>query len=186
MILSVVHGPPKTPAEIHRKLQKERKSKTGKLEAKAEGLTGIIDTREQKPFSLSPLKTTTLCLPTGDYSLLGYEHLICVERKSVSDFVNCMGHGRERFERELERMEAFPYKMIICEGSFVDIATGNFHGRLNPQSAMGTVASWQMRIPIFFAGHRTAAELMTVRFLIQAANQPCPRCKNIPVVTLEE
>ena len=65
----------------------------------------IIDTREQLPLEL-PLRSITDTLPTGDYSVSGFEDLICVERKSLPDLIGCMTSGRTRFERELQRMKA--------------------------------------------------------------------------------
>ena len=66
----------------------------------------IVDTREQLPLNLDPLRTEPATLPTGDYSLKGLEHHVCIERKSLDDLLGCVGRDRERFERELHRMLA--------------------------------------------------------------------------------
>ena len=43
-----------------------------------------------------------------------------IERKSLDDFLGTIGAGWERFQRELDRMEAFPARVIIVEGDFED------------------------------------------------------------------
>jgi hypothetical protein len=45
-------------------------------------VTAIVDTREQLPLTLVPLKVQTATLDTGDYSLTGCEHIVRIERKS--------------------------------------------------------------------------------------------------------
>ena len=60
----------------------------------------ICDSREQRPFDLTPLKMKTGTLATGDYALDAAPDYVVIERKSASDLLGCIGHGRERFERE--------------------------------------------------------------------------------------
>jgi ERCC4-type nuclease len=51
--------------------------------------TIIVDTREQKPWSFENYTTAIRKLDTGDYSIEGLEHLLCIERKrSVSEIAN--------------------------------------------------------------------------------------------------
>lgn len=59
-------------------------------------------------------------LQTGDYSLLGYERIITIERKgSVSEFANNLIQAR--FYRELDRLEEIKYPYIILEFSLRDL-----------------------------------------------------------------
>jgi hypothetical protein len=59
-------------------------------------------------------------LDTGDYSIVGLEELLCIERKrSVSELAENVGD--KRFERELERMKYFKYKFLILEFNMDDI-----------------------------------------------------------------
>lgn len=88
--------------------------------------TVLVDTREQMPLSLARFDnwfagSNTVTLKTGDYSLQGMEDLVCLERKSLEDLVATLAHGRERFFRELERMQAFPYRAILVEATYEDI-----------------------------------------------------------------
>ena len=62
----------------------------------------VVDTREQKPYRFTRCQVKTL--PTGDYSLVGLEDCIAIERKSAADLAGSLGAGRTRFRRELERL----------------------------------------------------------------------------------
>ncbi|MEO2013096.1 MAG: ERCC4 domain-containing protein, partial [Fuerstiella sp.] len=69
----------------------------------------VIDSREQLPYTLAPLTAEVGTLSTGDYGLAGeFSGLVCVERKSLGDFISSCTTGRERFDRELQRMQAYP------------------------------------------------------------------------------
>ena len=72
--------------------------------------TILIDTREQTPLPFADLTTERRTLPTGDYSVLGFERDFIVERKSVADLVQSATFERERFERELVRMRGYSYR----------------------------------------------------------------------------
>lgn len=84
----------------------------------------IRDTREQKGwhFPVSPpcLGTVVGTLKTGDYTLKGYEDQFVIERKgSIAEFVENV--VQQRFERELQRLEAFPHAFVVLEFTFDDI-----------------------------------------------------------------
>ena len=71
-----------------------------------------------------------------------------------------MTSGRERFERELERMQAFESAIVLVESAYEDLATGQYRSRMNRDSALATLVAWQQRyqIPFQFCGSRTEAE----------------------------
>lgn len=86
--------------------------------------TVLRDTREQQgwqfPASVSCAGTIDKKLPTGDYSLDGFEHLLCIERKgAIAEFGKNIVQAR--FERELVRLAKFRYAFIICEFDIEDI-----------------------------------------------------------------
>tara|TARA_Y100000590_G_scaffold90261_1_gene101733 strand:- start:6835 stop:7242 length:408 start_codon:yes stop_codon:yes gene_type:complete len=61
-------------------------------------------------------------LDTGDYSIEGLEDRLCIERKaSVVELAGNVGHDRQRFLNEIERMKEFPHKYIILEFSLSDL-----------------------------------------------------------------
>ena len=124
-----------------------------------ERVTVIQDTREQHPWDLSPLQVQVASLATGDYSSLCRRYLL--ERKNgVDELISCMTSGRERFERELERMQAFESAIVLVESAYEDLATGQYRSRMNRDSALATLVAWQQRyqIPFQFCGSRTEAE----------------------------
>lgn len=83
----------------------------------------IIDTRERIPWKFHSGQVTDIevkKLDTGDYTLEGYEDILCIERKrSISEFTNNMTDGR--FERELKRMAPFKEKFLIMEFDYEDV-----------------------------------------------------------------
>lgn len=148
----------------------------GRKELRPEDVTVLVDTREQLPWDLAPLKQQRLAteegLPTGDYTVKGLEHLVVLERKSLDDLVGCCGSGRERFEREIQRLLAYPHRAVIVEASWDDLMRGDWRSRVLPQVVTGSVIGWTARgVPFLMAGCRAAAQQAASRFLFAAARQ---------------
>ncbi len=131
----------------------------------------IIDTREQAPLSFKNLLTTRAALETGDYSVAGLEHLIAVERKSLPDLLACCGHGRERFKRELQRLRAYRFRLLVVESDAAELEAGEWRSQLKPQHLLGSLASWtaDFGLPVWLAGDHEGAGRFVERFLYQAA-----------------
>jgi hypothetical protein len=80
----------------------------------------LKDTREKDGYEFSPF---SYCkgmklhkLDTGDYTILGLEDKLVIERKaSVSELAANISRDRERFDSELDRMTSFPYRFLILE-----------------------------------------------------------------------
>lgn len=134
----------------------------------------IADSREQHPFSFSGprypgimVEKGTLAL--GDYSLAGLADRVAVERKELSDLVQCLGRERKRFERELQRGMGLDAFAVVVEAAWADLAGGNYRSRLNPHAACQSVAAFmaRYRVPFLFAGSRAAAEYVTWSLLRQ-------------------
>jgi len=120
--------------------------------------TIVVDTREQTPFDFGPdVPIVAKGLDTGDYSILGLEDLVCLERKSLDDFLGCVGRHRERFERELHRMRSFRCKAVIIETTRARLTAGNWRGKITPGQALGSIAGWRVRHGIEFIYAGTAA-----------------------------
>ena len=145
--------------------------------------TVIIDSREQIgwTFDCDTMKET---LETGDYSLMGFMEYIRIERKELGDFIGCLGAGRDRFKRELQRLKSYDYKAVIIECNASDIEKGNWRMYksylkkckeaeskglekpkckcIAPAHAWGSLASWSVKykVPFLFGGTReTSAKL---------------------------
>ena len=88
--------------------------------------TVVRDTREKKGKGWQFNKasdcngTIEQKMDTGDYTMLGYEHLVSIERKgSVLEWAQNV--SQDRFWRELERMSHFKYPFILLECDMSDI-----------------------------------------------------------------
>lgn len=141
-------------------------------------LSIVRDTREQKRqdkalgwmfnrgFDPKP-EVITRGLPTGDYSLLGLENDVIVERKTLPDLVACLGRERDRFEAELVRMRGYSAAVVIVEATMDDLSGGNYRSMLDPVCAVQTVISFcaNYRIPFFFCKNGQAAERCAFDFL---------------------
>lgn len=80
----------------------------------------IIDTREQQPWTFDEVAVANHKLETGDYSIKGYENLLCIERKkSVNEIAQNITESR--FKDVIERMSQHKYSFLILEFSLEDI-----------------------------------------------------------------
>lgn len=82
----------------------------------------IVDTREQQPWVFPDHTVAVSKLDTGDYSLHGFEHLLCIERKKSSgEFANNI--VEKRYDDWTRRMSFFKYKFLLFEFTLDDIYT---------------------------------------------------------------
>jgi DNA excision repair protein ERCC-4 len=128
----------------------------------------VVDSREQAPYTFGGrVETVRFGLPTGDYSLLGFETTVVVERKALPDYVQSLTAGRDRFLRECERLAAFPVKAVVVEGSFDDIVHARYGSLATPQSIVGSTIKLltDFGLPVVLAGCRAYAERFTERML---------------------
>lgn len=147
--------------------------------------TVVIDTREQLPFSFTgyrsdacdgsrPLAVQSVrkCLTSGDYSLLGYETRIAVERKSIEDCYNTLSQGRRRFQNELERLggpdSTYSAVLVVIEAGWDQIMQPQKYSRLLPKTVHRSIINWQLKYPKIHwwpAPSRAFAEVTTLRWL---------------------
>lgn len=141
-------------------------------ELRPEGIVALIDTREQCPLDLSPLQTRQATLQTGDYSVAGLEHVVAIERKSLDDLLRCVGQERERFEREIQRMLAYPVRVLVIEATWPDLERGGWRSRITPAAAIGSVLGWIAQgVPVVMAGDHDRAGRVVSRLLYIAARR---------------
>ena len=130
-----------------------------------EAVSVLVDTRERHPWDLSPMKVEEATLQTGDYSSTCGRFVL--ERKnSVDELISCMTVSRDRFKRELERMQAFDAAVVLVEGTYQELVNGDYRSKMNKNSAAATFVSWQQdfKVPIHFVANRTEAEEYAKRF----------------------
>ena len=139
-----------------------------------EGPTIVVDTREQKPYGFNgEVPTVKAALKAGDYSVLGFEEQIMVERKSLSDLVRCVGSDRRRFMKQMKRLLEIGLTgeiMLVVESSWEEIAIGQWRAtRIKPAQVEGTLlALMGMGIPVCLSSSWSGGQRLTERFLIGA------------------
>lgn len=138
----------------------------------AGSIIGIIDTREQRPLDLSPLRSERGTLPTGDYSVRGLENVVAIERKSADDLLACVGRERERFDREVQRLLAYPVRALVIEADWPFFERGDWRGELTPAHVIGSLVGWiATGLPIVMAGDHERAGRFVGRLLFTAARR---------------
>lgn len=86
----------------------------------ANNFTIIVDTREQQPWTFESFTVANRKLDTGDYSIEGLEHILCIERKkSSSEFANNIVESR--FKDVIERMSSMKYSFLLLEFNLEDL-----------------------------------------------------------------
>jgi DNA excision repair protein ERCC-4 len=117
-----------------------------------ENLTLIVDSREQQALQFKNFPSEVRGLRTGDYSLNGFEDVFTVERKSISDLIGSLTAGRDRFFRELDRMQSYQFKRLLIVGTRSDIEAGNYRSNATPKSIIAGLAVIECRhgVPITF------------------------------------
>lgn len=132
--------------------------------------TIVVDTREKKPLPFKGYKTIRRKLDYGDYSLIGLERQIVVERKSIVDFFGTLSSAaaRARFGRELEGAALDGTRVcIVVEATPGQIARGvrwtNASGKAILSMAFGMSLRWNHGLVM--AGSRSEAEMVVLAIL---------------------
>jgi DNA excision repair protein ERCC-4 len=137
-----------------------------------EQVIAIRDTREQLPLDLAPLAVEVGSLVTGDYSVKGLEHVVSIERKSLTDLLGCIGMERERFDREVMRLLAYPVRCIVVEATWSDLEQGDWRSKVTAAAVVGSVLGWiAAGVPVILAGDHARAGRYVSRLLFTAARR---------------
>lgn len=137
-----------------------------------ESVPALIDTREQDPLDLSPLCEERATLTTGDYSIRGLEHVVAIERKSLPDLLACCGRERERFDREVMRLLAYPTSALVVESNWAEIEAGDWRSELTPSQVIGSLLGWvAMGLPLLMADNHARAGRYVSRLLYTTARR---------------
>lgn len=108
----------------------------------------FIDTREQRPLRFPDalgVDCGSAKLDAGDYSVRGFSHLFIAERKSLSDLVQTLSHGRERFESELDLLQQYKWPIILIEARQDEAEIGAYRSMMLPHAVMGSLDAIWMR-----------------------------------------
>lgn len=144
---------------------------------KPEQVTVITDSREQNPLDVAPLVSVTGTLDTGDYSARGIEHFVRIERKSLPDLVACCGRERERFDREVQRLLAFPVRVLVVESTWEIIeqhepAFPQWRGQITREQVIGSLLGWEAAgLSVHMVGDHERAGKHVSRLLFTVARR---------------
>ena len=166
-------------------------------EFKPVDFTVVVDTREQAPWKFKNIKgdksdsvrvktplgpkpsrlvvptlivsTTRKAMKTGDYSIEGLEDRVAIERKSLEDLFGCVGGDRNRFEKQLSRLNEMEFGAMVIEADWQRVLRGLPQSQLKPKTVLRSVIAWQMNyfpnIHWWFAPGVRLAELFSFRML---------------------
>lgn len=143
----------------------------------------IRDSREKKGHGYY-FRATAYCdgmdvrkLDTGDYSVEGYEDLIMIERKSLSDLWNSLLQGRERFMKEMDRAKKIPARYLVIEGTLADVQRGipKRFSRVRGDTIIGALISLEQKygIHVIFTSKDKTVAQRHVRHLLKKLYQYC-------------
>lgn len=138
--------------------------------------TIIIDKQEKKlgirGYNFKTIKPAPLTvrahLKTGDYSIVGLEDKITIERKTLTDLFGSTGNERERFKREFERMKSFDYACLVIESSLNSIFMNPpSRSKMLPKAVFRTLISWSIKynVAVWPMWSRSSAEKVTYLIL---------------------
>lgn len=134
--------------------------------------TVIIDSREKLPFSFSKnVHTTVAALRVGDYSLVGAENSLAIERKSLADLLSSITHNRVRFEKELCQLRAFRFACLLVESTWPIIMMKQYSQDVSPNSIIGSLMSFKVRynVSVLMADDHDTAGILCERILMNYA-----------------
>jgi DNA excision repair protein ERCC-4 len=99
-------------------------------------------------------------LSVGDYTLLGMEDEVAVERKTLPDLVSSIIQKREDFIAKCERLSSFKKKCFVIEGTFGLLKTPYEESRAHPNAVLGSIIASQERwdVPVYFLDNFLLAE----------------------------
>lgn len=136
----------------------------------------IVDTREQQPWEFENMVKSVSKLDTGDYSLKGLEHILCIERKkSVSEIANNITESR--FKDVVARMDTFKYAFLLLEFELDDVLAypvgSNVPKRMweklkiTPKFILKHLIELQLvhNIKVLFCGSPSSAERMALSIM---------------------
>ena len=130
----------------------------------------VVDTREQRPFTFQDMNVRFEALPAGDYSIVGFQDRLAIERKNLGDFLSSIAHGRKRFQRELEKLSGYERACVVVEADYSHIAGGvHERSKMSPRAALATMSViWtDYGVPVFTCYNRLHAQDFTLRVLIR-------------------
>ncbi len=112
-------------------------------------MTIVIDTREQESplFGRYPKGMSILCdtLRIGDYSLLGFEDKIAVERKQISDLITYCTSEKKKTKIKMEKLSRLEWAGLMIEARESDVYSPYYYSSVSPEAVRQAIASFSVR-----------------------------------------
>ena len=111
--------------------------------------TVIVDTREQNPFSFARFRgwfagVKHKALKVGDYSVVGLEDVVTVERKDLPDLIHSFTSDRAVFVKRLRAMSLYPHRLLVVTAALSEVKSPYGGVSIDPnritQSLIATLA----------------------------------------------
>jgi ERCC4-type nuclease len=126
----------------------------------------LQDTREARPlFNRIPkgLTIQSTTLKNGDYSILGHDHLFCIERKFIGDLFPYCSTERPKTQLKMQR-----FRQMVDAGGWVGLCIEEKESavyqhqvftKVHPEVIRGAIISFAIRyhVNVYFAGNRDNA-----------------------------
>ena len=123
--------------------------------------TILVHEREQPAYTFAGLRaeqsqgggdllvtTKRAAIPMGDYSILDYERMVCVERMTSADMACTLTKGRKEFRERMKRLGNYDVAWIVVEAELSDLGRGHpLWDEILPKSVYRAVSTWQLRYP---------------------------------------
>ncbi len=128
------------------------------------GFILAIDTREQKSLFINSPETVPikqLTLTTGDYAIVNYENMACVERKMLSDLDAFIGREREEHTiPKLERMRDMMWAALVIECSPRKLYGKRKYGKITKEHVRGFLKKCRVQygVHVFISDDREELE----------------------------
>lgn len=121
-----------------------------------DGFVLIQDTREQSPLFVrlpSGLVVKSCALSNGDYSVGGFEDMVCVERKGISDLVGYVGKERGRTVEKMKRFRSMEWVGLVIEAQEKDVLGELEFTAVHPEVIRSALVSFEVRygVHVYFA-----------------------------------
>lgn len=140
-------------------------------------ITIIIDTRENKyqhitkyldeikiSYEFEKLKSGDYTFILPNYPELNIDRKFLVERKAnLSELAGNFTTGRDRFQREFERLDDDEKIHLVLESSsWKKLYNGTYRSKLNPRSFVASLLTWSIRydIPVWMVETGESPELI--------------------------
>lgn len=116
----------------------------------------VWEPEEKKPGKVRIAGMEVAGLTAGDYSIVGAEHIVRIERKN--GFGELFGNmspksHKERFEREMEKLEDIPLKYIVIETSLNEDTLGLSVPQMRSGPPASSVLKWLTELQMTYGVH---------------------------------